>query len=327
MGFPGVGFQGASYFSAPNPEVGAVLTYYVREDHTTLKELRNEAEKKRQEAGEDVPYPTYEELKKEAREQEASLLFVIVDGEGEALRTLTAPIEAGVHRLVWDFRTSPVGPISLKAPGDPVPWLTPEVGYMVPPGEYRVTMYTRKGGELSQASTSRTFTCQPLHHADMAPADRAALDAFNAEVATLARAISAAEAHRAHLASRLPFLEQAILAVPGFDGDWLAELATISSRLDELGEELTGDPVLARYEGQGRTSLKDRTDLIISSLWTTTSAPTGTFQRAYAEARDGFGEVLEDLDGVAARIASLEDELEEAGAPYTPGRLPRWDRE
>ena len=72
-------------------------------------------------------------------------------------------------------------------------------------------------------------------------------------------------------------------------------------------------------------SLKGRTDLIISSLWSTTSGSTGTFERAYREANDGFGEVLAVLRQVDADIRKLEDELEAEGAPYTPGRLPVWE--
>jgi hypothetical protein len=198
---------------------------------------------------------------------------------------------------------------------------------MVPPGEYRVTMYSKQGESLTPLGTPQPVRCQPMHHARLSAEDRTALDAFNADVAALARAISAADAHRSHLAKRLPYLEQAALAVPGFDPGRLAELSRLGTRLDEIGEELNGDPVLVRYEGQARMSLKDRTDLIVSSLWTTTSAPTGTYERAYEEAKEGFGEVLGDLEGVAARIAALEDELEAAGAPYTPGRMPGWDGE
>jgi len=72
-------------------------------------------------------------------------------------------------------------------------------------------------------------------------------------------------------------------------------------------------------------SLKGRTDLIVSSLWVTTSAPTGTFQRALTEAREDFADVLTDLEDVDARIRTLENALEAAGAPYTPGRMPVWE--
>ena len=324
MGFPGVGFQGASFYSAPNPEVGAAITYYVKESHASLREQRNAAEEKLRESGKDVKHPTYERLRKESVEEAPFLLFVVSDPEGRAIRKIKRPIDAGVHRLVWDFRTSPVGPISLEEPGEDVPWDSAETGYMVPPGEYEVAMYSYREGELHQLGEPQSMTCRPLHESTMTAEERASLDVFNREVAALGRAISAADAHRSHLEERLPFLQAAVLNAPVLQGGWLAELDAVALRLRELGEQLNGDPVRARFEGQSRMSLKDRTDLIISSLWTTTSASTGTFERAYEEANAGFEEVLTELHDVDARIRTLEVELEEAGAPYTPGRTPQW---
>ncbi len=324
MGFPGTGFQGAGYYSAANPPVGAVVTYYLKEAPKTLKELRNEAEKKLQKDGKDVPHPSYEQLKQEAREQEAGLLFVISDSAGRAIRTIEQPVKAGVQRLVWDFRTDPVGPISLEPFDSSVPWNSPELGYLVPPGDYRVTMFRHQGGTLTQLAEPQPLSCRPLGLSALPPADQAALDAFNAEVATLARAIAAAAAHRAHLAEALPYLARAVLSVASAPAAWRAELAGLETQLQNLDEQLNGDELLATFEGQSRLSLKGRTDLIVSSLWTTTSGPTGTYERAYQEAKAGFGVVLAALRQVDARVHALEAELEAAGAPYTPGRLPVW---
>ena len=327
LGFPGVAFQGASFYSAPNPPLGAVIRYYLKQDWKSLKEQRNEAEKKLQEADEDVPQPSYEELKKEAREAEAELLLEIADGDGRVVRTLTAPLKAGVHQAVWDFRTSPVVPVSLEPPDTSVPWAQPDLGFMVPPGTYQVTMYRSQGGDLTELGEPQPVTCRPLYNDLLSDADRAALEAFNAKVAKLARTIAAADARRGELADKLPYLKRAILATQGLDPSWLDDLADLTTRLAVLDEQLNGDPLRVRYEGQGRLSLKGRTDLITGSLWTTTAAPTGTYERAYQEARDAFGDVLTDLDGVETDIRTLEEALEQAGAPYTPGRLPVWDGE
>jgi photosystem II stability/assembly factor-like uncharacterized protein len=326
MGFPGVGFQGASYYSAPNTEVGAAITYYVKQDHKSLKELRNEAETKLQEEGKDIDLPTYDERKMEAIEEDPYLLFVISDSEGRTIRKIKKPVKAGVQRLVWDFRTSPVGPITLKPDGEYEPWSSPELGYMVPPGEYRVAMFRYQDQSFTEMGTTQSLTCHPLNIASLPPADLDALDAFNKNVASLSRAISAADAHHNHLQDALPYLEQGILSVRIAEENWLAELSAIKLQLREINGQLNGDPLLVMNEGQHRMSLKGRTDLIISSLWSTTSGSTGTFERAYQEANDSFGEVLSALEQVDGRVRSLEGELEQAGAPYTPGRMPVWDR-
>ena len=325
FGFPGVGFQGASFYSAPNPKVGVAITYFVKEDHKTLKELRNEAEKKLQEEGKDVEIPDYDQRRKEALEEDPSLLFVISDSDDVAIRTIKQPVKAGVHRLIWDFRTSPVSPISLEGKGEYVPWHSPDLGYMVTPGEYDVAMYRVQGGSMTPVGPPQRVTCEPLNVASLPAEDLGALAAFNTKVATLSRAVSAADAHRSALQAKLPFLEQAALNVGAPEESWLAEISAIIIGLREIDEKLNGDRLLLVDEGQSRMSLKGRTDMIVASLWTTTSAPTGTFERAYDEAHEAFGDVLTALEQTDARIGRLEDELEAAGAPYTPGRMPVWD--
>ncbi len=325
MGFRGVGFMGASLFSAPNPEVGAAITYYVKDDYKSLKKQRNEAEKKLQDAKQDVPYPTYEALKQEDAEEEPYLLFAISDSEGRVVRKLKRPIKAGVHRFTWDFRTSPTGPIALEPPPNPAPWDQQDQGYMVSPGTYQVAMYRFQNGALTALGSPRTVKCEPLQIANIPIADQAALRAFNEKVAALSRAISGADAHRGRLSERLPYLEAAAMSVRDLDGGALAELSAIRTGLKRVNEALVGDNVLVRFEGQARQSLKGRTDLIIGSLWNTTAAPTGTYERAYQEAHASFGAVLADLRALHERTQALADRLERQGAPYTPGQLPVWD--
>jgi photosystem II stability/assembly factor-like uncharacterized protein len=325
LGFPGVAFQGASFYAAPNPEVGAAITYFLKDDWKSLKKQRDEAEKKLQDAGKEVPYPDHDRLRLEADEVEPYLLFVITDAAGHEVRKLKRPIKAGVHRFVWDFRTSPVGPVSLTPPTDLAPWDSPELGYMVAPGTYQVTMYRYQDGKLTALGSPQAVKCVPLHAGSLPPAGQEALRAFNEKVAALSRAISAADAHRGRLGEMLPFLESAALSTPGLSAGPLAELSSIKLRLKEINEELNGDDLLPRYEGQARMSLKGRTDLIVGSLWSTTAGPTGTYERAYQQAHDAFGKVLGELRDVHARVQALEDQLEHAGAPYTPGRLPVWE--
>ncbi len=326
LGFPGVGFQGASYYTAPNPEVGAVIRYYIKDEFKSLKDQRNESEKKTQEAGKDVRHPSYETLKKEAAEEEPYVLFAITDLEGRTVRTLKQAMATGVQEVIWDFRTSPVGPVSLKPYDNSVPWNSPELGYMVVPGQYLVSMYRVDAGQMTALSEPQVLTCRPLHQVSITPSEQVILDRFNKEVARLSRAMSAADAHRSHLESNLPYLDQAVRNAPVLQPQWLADLSAIKMRLKTIQEKLNGDPLLPKYEGQGRMSLKGKVDLIVYALWSTTSNTTGTFQRAYQEAREDFDQVLAEMREVDTWIQSLEQMLEQAGAPYTPGRFPEWDK-
>jgi hypothetical protein len=71
-----------------------------------------------------------------------------------------------------------------------------------------------------------------------------------------------------------------------------------------------------------------RVQWIVQGNWTTTTAPTGTQTQGYQIAAEEFAEVLTRLQTlVETDLQGLEAKAEAAGAPWTPGRVPRWQPE
>ena len=64
---------------------------------------------------------------------------------------------------------------------------------------------------------------------------------------------------------------------------------------------------------------------IVYGHWTSTSGPTETHRQNYATAAAAFAPVLEQLRVLVEEdLKALTDRLEAIGAPWTPGRVPRW---
>ncbi|MEO0972971.1 MAG: glycosyl hydrolase, partial [Pseudomonadota bacterium] len=74
LGQGGAAYQGDSYYVAPNPEFGAVFTYYLRDDLKTASERRDSEQEALAERGADTPYPGWEQLIEETREEAPALL-------------------------------------------------------------------------------------------------------------------------------------------------------------------------------------------------------------------------------------------------------------
>lgn len=325
FGFPGVGFQGWNFYTADNPPVGAAIDYYIKEKPLSLKEQRRKGEKELQEEGKDIDYPDYDTRRAEAEEMDAFLLFTIRDTDGNAIRKIRKSVGKGLQRITWDFRYSPFTAIQLEPYDDSVPWNSPPQGYMAMPGQYSVEMGIFEKGEYRQLSEPRSFNCAPLGVGAIAQSDKAALNAFNKKVADLSVVLNGAESHRSYLSKRIPFIEKAILEGADVDPVLLVDVQKVRLQIVDLGRVINGDRLRASYEGATPMSVKGRIDLITGSLWSTTAAPTGTFERAYSEAEEQVDEVLEDLSDIDSAVRKLEDQLDEAGAPYTPGRLPERD--
>ncbi|MBK7407546.1 MAG: glycosyl hydrolase [Saprospirales bacterium] len=256
FGFPGVGFQGASYYTAPNPEVGAVFTYYLKEKPKSLKDQRREAEKELQKAGKDVKHPNYETLRKEREEEDPYLLFTITDEKGQVVRKIKKSLSAGVQRLVWDFRYSPVGPVSLKPFSSDYAWDAAEVGYMVAPGTYKVSLSKYENGAFTQLVDPQSFVCRPLNITSLPPEDQRGLDEFNKKAADMARAVMAADAHRDYLQEQLPYLEKAVLDASGTKPEMLQELAMLK-RVESTWRAAEWRPLTASVRRPG-THLPER---------------------------------------------------------------------
>jgi len=91
---------------------------------------------------------------------------------------------------------------------------------------------------------------------------------------------------------------------------------------------LKGDDVLRARNEPSPLAIADRVEAIVNSHWTSTAAVTGTNQEAYRIAAESFAGQLEKLRAlVDGDLRKLEQAMESAGAPWTPGRLPVWQKE
>jgi hypothetical protein len=183
-------------------------------------------------------------------------------------------------------------------------------------------------GEVVSRGQPRTFRAVPLGNATLPAGDREALAAFQRKVARLQRAVLGATRAAGEAGERLKQLRQAAIDTPGGKAVWIEEIDGLDDRLRDLLVRLSGDPVAADYNEPQPPSIAARVGRIIESQWESTSAPTGTNREAYRIAGNAFREVLAGLTTlIESDLAGLERRLEDAGAPWTPGRVPRWEPE
>ncbi len=326
FGFPGKGFQGANFFATPNPAVGATFTYFIKEELKTLKQKRRDYEKEKQKKGEDIDYPTYGVLSKEADQQDPYLLFVISDDQGNIIRKMKSEISKGINRITWDFRYQPVSPVSFTPFDDSYAWNTPEQGFMAVPGTYKVSLQQFNGIQFTELVSPQFFKCVSLHNSSIPVQDQQALDAFNKKVAELARVMGGADANRVELVDKVKYFKKAVMDAPQVPPSELLQIISIEKKLTDINKQMNGDELRARYEVVTPVSLKARVDQITYSLWATTSAPTESFKNSYTLAAARFEALLNSLKSVGEEIKKMEVTLEKYKVPYTPGRVLEWNK-
>ncbi len=326
-GRSGRGSQGAAFYAAPNPPYGAVFTYYLKEKLKMLKELRHEREAEADKTGDVTPYPSIDDLKAEAEQREPRVLLTVRDDTGEVVRRITGSREKGIHRVSWDLRHPSSTPTNLNTPTDRPPWWRPPAGPLALPGMYTVELAYESNGELTVLAEPAAFDVVPLELATFAADDRDAVLAFQRKAARLQRAVLGAIRAADEAQKRITHLRQAALDTPEIDLALLTEVCGLHTRLRELLYKLRGDPTLMKRYVPAPPSIQQRVSQL-TGQWRTTSPPTQTQRDAYRHAGEEFTGVLAKLRKLIEEdLASVERRMEQAGAPWTPGRLPEWEPE
>ena len=335
LDLPGKAFQGDAFYLGANPPFGAVFTYYLRDELRTSKAKRRAEEKAIREEGGDVPFPGWERLKAEEREDEPAIVLTVTaqDGpfggdrggkHGHVVRRVTGPATKGIHRVAWDLRYPPPYPTRLEPWTAGAPWDEPPIGPLAPPGRYTVELARLADGELTALAEAQTFAVVPLAGTGDA-AEWQAISAFQRRTADLLRRATGVAEAAEEAAERLEHLDKALLASPAPSVELLAQARALDLRLRDLRERLTGDPTRGRFAEPAAPSILGRLSGVAWGHWSTTHGPTRTHRDSLAVAEEQFERTSEALrELIETDLPRLEAAAEEAGAPWTPGRgVPR----
>ena len=235
-------FYGATY-SAPNPPRGARIRYYLGdavENDGTGEEGEDADTDDEHAAGEDPDDddedPDDDDEVDDDDEGDDAFSLSITDSNGEHIRTLEAPGEAGINEVIWDWR--------YDQPYEPAPdgsggggggggfgGGTPQ-GPIVLPGTYTVTM-TVDGQKYSATAEVIAEPRRPMTRADRIVRQDALMSLH-----TLAEPIYEATQTAERLGEQLDAAEELLEAVDGEHDSLVEELAGIREELEAIEEEL-----------------------------------------------------------------------------------------
>jgi photosystem II stability/assembly factor-like uncharacterized protein len=328
LGMHGKSFQGASYFTAPNPPFGAVFTYYLKEDLKSRRKQRQEMDAKVEKDGGNEPgkgqlppYPTLEQLRAEDREIDPAIVLTVSDEDGNVIRRVTGPAKSGFHRVAWDLRFPPPSPIDLN-PSEPDVFDDPPAGPLVAPGKYVVRLSRRVDGAETAVGDAQTFNVVPLYLSIMGESDRANVLEFQRKAANLQRTMLGAARATSDALTRVRYIRRALDEIAGPDPKLVAQVNSIDTQLRDINDQISGDAVLRRSNEPSPPSLMDLSGTAVAGLLTT-QPPTATHRQSLELAQQKVGPLLERLRKlITVDLAGVEAQLNKLGAPWTPGRIP-----
>ncbi|HEV2991100.1 MAG TPA: glycosyl hydrolase, partial [Candidatus Angelobacter sp.] len=326
------GFLGETFYVASNPPYGASFTYYLKDKYKTLKEIRQDAEKKAAKehgnAYPALPYPTKDQLREEAEEQAPTIWLIVRDESGNVVRQIAGTNEKGINRAAWDLRYP--GTALPPPQADPLTAIFEEnqpTGTLAMPGTYTVQLSCKIRDQWKDLSQPQKFRVYTEAEMGINPESLAELHKFQRKLARLDRAAASAIAYGNEMNTHLGSINRALAQTPADTRPIRQEADALEHDLAKLMISLRGDQALNALNEQTPTSISSRIRDIASEERLSSSAPSATHTAQYQIASSEFADALKQLKALAARFETLQQHVEKAGAPWTPGRLPEWEAE
>jgi hypothetical protein len=307
--------KGATYFNAPNPATGAVIRYHLKNEYKTIKEIRQGKEAKAKNAF----YPSVDSMRMEAREEQPFVLLVIADEKGREVRRIKSSAKKGMGKAEWDLRYASTNPLT-QGPRDlSNPYVEPDYGPFVAPGNYQVSLYLVKDAEMIPMGNKQTISVDYLVKPTLTsfPAEERAK--IVDEIAETRRNISAAAEYMNDASKGLQSAKNALFSM-GVDAGLMKEIADLQLSLEKLNIRLNGDGLLASKEFETAPGIYDRIETAVYGMVYSSNGPTLTHVNAFREGKKEFTNWVAELKQVHNRMQALNTRLDAAKVPYTPGR-------
>ena len=209
--------------------------------------------------------------------------------------------------------------MSFANPSFRPPWVTEPVGPLAAPGEYSAQLVVVSPEGVEEIGPAQSFGVRPV---DTAPAgtDFVAVSEFHYRTADLQRRIGIASSELGEANERMRYMRAALERTPGADPALYGRMDALQADLNGMRLRLQGDRVRGSLNQSSSPSIAGRAGNAAGS-WGTRQEPTTTMRENLEIAERDFATLAAELNAlITGEMARLEEALEAAGAPWTPGR-------
>ncbi len=318
-GEPGcVGSQGDGYFVAPNPDFGATFSYYLPQTISTAQEARRESEKEKEKQNQNVAFPPWNTLLKEQREDAPAIVFTVKDSNGDIVRQIAGPVEAGFHRVAWDLRYPALEAWVPRE--DPEEENDVDSGVLVVPGSFSVTMQKRVDGVLSDLGQRQTFDVVSIREPTLPGSTQEQRVVFEGQIDELLRASDGSVKAIDEIVLELDAVKEVLLRSTA-DPSLYATANSLKQRITVQRERLEANPTRDIFHELDEVPVSDRIFHARFAAGTNAYGPTPAQRESLSIGRDLYGDVSKQLSTlVDGEYAALKKALDAARVPWTPGR-------
>jgi hypothetical protein len=225
--------------------------------------------------------------------------------------------------VVWNLRYHDFSPYREKNKFDPVA----EAGSstLVLPGKYSVSVTMVTGSGLKEIGEQVSFNVVPLNNCTLPALDRNELVLFQKKANELSRSVRGTESFLNDMIKKVENIRNAIVNSPEAPFSLLEKANILSAKLGDMQLKFRRDSNKPSVEETPPSlpTFNERLSVLAYTHWRSTSCITKNEENAYEILAAEFPSIVEELNKINdVELKILEDELEEYGVPWTPGRIP-----
>ncbi|WP_203257822.1 WD40/YVTN/BNR-like repeat-containing protein [Hyunsoonleella ulvae] len=308
----GTSSQGASYYTAKNPDYGAVFTYYLPEGFQSGMEKRQRREKQLKKENQDIPFPGWDALDGEKNEEGASVILVVKDNDGKFITRVNAPYKRGFNRVAWNLKVPNISSLNMeKISGKPSEY---RYNLFANEGTYTVSMFSKINGVVTPLSAPQTFEIVRIRENSLDNPIASEIDAYIKDYKAFKSNFEIKLNQFNNATKKLKAYNKATVYAMMEPGTLEKQISDLMSEMRNLGQVINGNASKKEIREKDLQSVASRLSVAARGFGTI-YGPTKTHMQSFEKAKDLFGRIQPRIGTFVNNVNALEKILLEKGIP------------
>jgi hypothetical protein len=304
------GSQGSQLYVAPNPDFGAVFTYYLKDEFMSQAKMRMEREKS---ISGDVPFGGWEAMAAEKNEEGPFVFLEVKDKDGKVVNRVLATNKKGFNRVAWNLRVASKEVMRLNGGyGD-------ANGLMVAPGVYSAQLHSFVNGNITPLAEAVSVDVVPMYEGSLEGAAKADVAAFWRAYESLSQDVSKLDIQLGNTEKTVDKLLWAGSRT-NIGHDEITRISTLKQDVAGIREQVSGNVAKNEIGERNRPTIGDRLFAVNRGITLSTYGPTPTHKQSMTIIEDQLSSLNKSLEAVNVRITDLAKIVLDAGGPWIEGQ-------
>jgi photosystem II stability/assembly factor-like uncharacterized protein len=304
------GSLGSQLFVAPNPDFGAVFTYYLKDELVSDAKARMEREKG---MNGNTPFPGWDVVENEKREEGPFVFLEIKDASGAIVNRVLASTKKGFNRTAWNLRVASPDVLTLNGS------MGSSDGLMVAPGTFTATLNKYVKGTITALGEPVSVEVVPMYEGTLEGADHADVAAFWRAYEQLSRDVNKLSMQLSNTVKTVEKLTWAA-SRSNVSNEVIAQVAQLRIEIQNLQTKLNGNAAKNEIGERVKPTIGGRLFALNKGITLSTYGPTETHKQTMEIIKNQLQELNASLQLAFAKVSTLAKQVVDAGGPWIEGQ-------